>query len=71
VSGLVERLTEAATVAIANERASLEHAPGLIRRFTIDLALANNGAVIDATTRLERAVSVTSTTRTDECFESA
>jgi hypothetical protein len=58
-------------VAIANGRSSLEQEPSLTRRFTIDLTLANNGTVIETTTHLERAVAVTSTTRTDEYFEPA
>ena len=69
MSDLVARLQQAAMVAIANERTSLEQEPGLIRRFTIDFGLANNGTVIEAVTRLERAVTVTSTTRTEACFE--
>jgi hypothetical protein len=54
VTDLVERLQAAATAAIANERPSLEHAPALIRRLTIELEIANAGAVVNAMTRVER-----------------
>jgi hypothetical protein len=51
---LVQRLTEAATEAIANERPTLEHKPEQLQGVTIELKIANSGAVVDATCYVER-----------------
>ena len=51
---LVERLTTAAAAALADVGPSLEHEPGRLRRVTVELELANNGHVVDATVWTER-----------------
>ena len=53
---LVTRLTEAAAAAIANERPSLEHDANRLRGVTLELTVANNGAVIEGTCYVERKV---------------
>jgi hypothetical protein len=53
VTDLVERLTDAA---IANERPALEHDPARLRGVTIELTVANNGAVVEGTCWVERKV---------------
>ena len=51
---LVERLTPAAASAIRDVAPTLEHEPGRLRRVTVELELANNGQVVDATVWTER-----------------
>jgi len=51
---LVEALTAAAVEAIANERPALEYEPNRLRGVTIELEVANNGAVIDGRAWIER-----------------
>jgi hypothetical protein len=54
VTGLVTQLTEAATAAIANERASLESAVGHVRGVTLELVLTTQGQVHEAVCYVER-----------------
>ena len=54
VTGLVTQLTEAATAAIANERASLESPVGRVRGVTIELVLTTQGQVHEAVCYVER-----------------
>ena len=43
---LVARLQAAAAEAIANERPALEHEPARLRGLTIELEVANGGAIV-------------------------
>ncbi len=51
---LVQRLTDAAAVAIANERPALEHKPEQVKRITLELELSRAGDVVGATCYVER-----------------
>jgi hypothetical protein len=52
--GLVRRLIEAAALAIANERPSLEHQNGHVRGVTLELVLSSSGQVSEAICYVER-----------------
>jgi hypothetical protein len=54
VTDLVTQLTEAATAAIANERASLESPVGHVRGVTIELTLSGAGQIHEAICFIER-----------------
>ena len=51
---IVARLSEAASAAIANERASLTHPVGAVRGVTIEVLLSPKGAVTEAVAFVER-----------------
>ena len=53
---LVERLTAAAVEAIKAEARALEYEPHRLRGITVELEVANNGAVIDGRCWVERRV---------------
>jgi len=55
VTDLTERLQAAAGAAIADERPSLAHEPARLRGITVELRIANNGAVIEGGCWVERA----------------
>ena len=54
MSDLTERLQDAASAAIADERPSLAHDPARLRGITVELTIANNGAVIEGRCWVER-----------------
>lgn len=51
---LVDRLTEAAVAAIANERQSLESDAGGVRGLTVELVLNSAGQLTEAVAFIER-----------------
>ena len=51
---VVQRLTDAAAVAIANERPALEHKPEQVKGITLELELSRTGDVIEATCYVQR-----------------
>ncbi len=51
---LVQRLTDAATAAIANERPSLEHPVGRVVGLTLELVIDGAGQVREAVCYVER-----------------
>ena len=53
---LIERLTEAAAAAIANERQGLEYAPERLRGIVLDLKIDGKGVVVEGVCYLERRV---------------
>ena len=53
-SDLIERLQQSATDAIANLAAAIDSDAGRLRSITVELELANNGAVIDSRCFVER-----------------
>jgi len=55
MSDLTERLQAAAAAAIADERPTLAHDPARLRGITVELTIANNGAVIEGRCWVERA----------------
>lgn len=57
MTDLVQRLTEAASAAIANERPSLEHRSETVRGLTIELTLTGAGKLVHATAYVERRTS--------------
>ena len=58
MSDLVQRLTEAATAAIANERPALEHRPDTIRGVTVEVTLGKAGGLADVVVYVERRTKV-------------
>ena len=54
---LVERLTEAAAEAAANERPSLEHPIGHVRGVTIELTISSTGQIHECLVYVERRTS--------------
>jgi hypothetical protein len=54
--GLVERLTEAAAAAIADERPGLEYEPERLRGIVLDLSVNSAGIVTEGTVYVERQV---------------
>jgi RNA 3'-terminal phosphate cyclase len=56
VTDLTERLTEAAVEAIRAEAQALAYEPHRLRGITVELEIANNGAVIDGRCWVERKV---------------
>ena len=54
MTDLVQRPTDAATAAIANERPSLEHPVGKVAGVTIELTLTGAGRVHEAVCYVER-----------------
>jgi hypothetical protein len=54
MTDIVQRLTEAAAAAIANERPALEHPVGHVRGLTVELALTSTGQVSEAVAFVER-----------------
>ena len=52
---LTQRLQDAAAAAIADERPTLAHDPARLRGITVELTIANNGAVIEGRCWVERA----------------
>ncbi len=57
MTDLVQRLTDAATAAIANERPSLESPVGRVVGFTIELVIDGAGQVREAVAYVERRTS--------------
>lgn len=57
-SDLVERLTAAASAAIANEAPELGRDPGRLRGIVIDLRLNGRGAITEGTAYIERRVTL-------------
>ncbi len=55
MSDLVETLMNAATSAIRDVAPSLAHEPARLRGITVELTIANNGAVIEGRCWVERA----------------
>ena len=53
---LIARLTDAAAEAIANERQSLGYDVNRLKDITIELTVANNGAIVEGTCYVERKV---------------
>jgi len=53
---LIARLTDAAAEAIANERQSLGYDVNRLKDITIELTVANNGAIVEGTYYVERKV---------------
>ena len=51
---VVQRLTDAAAVAIANERPALEHKPEQVKGITLELELGRTGDVVEATCYVQR-----------------
>src|SRR6266498_3825382 len=51
---LVEKLTEAATAAIRNERPSLEHQPETVKGLTVEIVVGKDGRPGDVVVYLER-----------------
>ncbi len=51
---LIERLTEAAAEAIANEKQSLAYEPDRLRSIHVELELAKGGTVIEGRAWIER-----------------
>ena len=54
MTDLVQRLTDAATAAIENERPSLEHPVGKVAGVTIELVIDGAGQVREAVAYVER-----------------
>ena len=54
MTDLTERLQAAAGAAIADERPTLAHEPARLRGITVELMIANNGAVIEGRCWVER-----------------
>lgn len=63
MSGLVERLTRAATAAIENERPCLEREPGHVRGLTLELTLTSAGTIHEAIAYIETRTSGTALLR--------
>ena len=57
MSDLVQRLTDAATAAIANERGALESPVGHVRGVTIELVIDGAGQVRESVAYVERRTS--------------
>lgn len=55
MTDLIERLTEAAAEAIRDERQGLSYEPHRLRGVTLELTIANNGAVVEGLCWVERA----------------
>ncbi len=51
---LIERLTEAAAEAIANERQGLNYEPDRLRGIVLELRIDGKGAVVEGTCYVER-----------------
>jgi len=51
---VVQRLTDAAAVAIANERPALEHKPEQVRGITLELELSRSGDIGETTCSVQR-----------------
>ena len=56
MSDLVDRLTQAAAEAIANERPELERDPERLRGLVLDLRLGPQGQIVEGTAYVERRV---------------
>jgi len=56
VTDLIERLTDAAAEAIANERQGLSYEPHRLRGIVLELRIDGKGAVVEGTCYVERRV---------------
>lgn len=56
MSDLVERLQEAASAAIANERPELEREPERLRGLVLDIRLGPRGQIVEGTAYIERKI---------------